>query len=132
MLQLPYIQPLNLRKYNLGYLMVGAGLQDLDPDALLLPVVYAATRSDTFPSAMAMPAKGSFAQYILLAGESEGFSGLPVMYAAAGLERNTAAIAMSHLRPTLFKGMVSFIAASISSGVPGRSFAKPEESKLFI
>lgn len=50
---------------------------------------------------------------------------VPVMYAEAGLDKKTAAMAMSHFRPTLFRGIDSFMAASISSGVPGRSFAKP-------
>ena len=49
----------------------------------------------------------------------------PVMYAAAGLERKTTAMAMSHLRPTRFSGMVSFIMASRCSAVPGSSFARP-------
>ena len=47
------------------------------------------------------------------------------MYAAAGLERNTTAMAMSHFRPTRFSGMVSFIMASRCSAVPGSSFARP-------
>lgn len=50
---------------------------------------------------------------------------MPVMYEEAGLDKNTAAMAMSHFRPTLFRGIDSFMAASISSGVPGRSFANP-------
>ena len=49
----------------------------------------------------------------------------PVMYAAAGLERKTTAMAMSHLRPTRFSGIVSFIMASRCSAVPGSSFARP-------
>ena len=41
-------------------------------------------------------------------------------------------MAMSHLRPTRFRGIVSFIIASRCSAVPGSSFARPADKSILV